>query len=99
MGQTQCFNWPAHPTPPNKREDWKVGSCGRIPTFPTFLRSDPKCRMYQNGMVLGCGGTGLVPCPGTFRGVQGGSGSVLGLRHPGVCEWSWMNVEMKLGFF
>ena len=65
--------------------------------FPTFLRSDPKCRMYQNGMVLGCGGTGLVP--GTFRGVQGSSGSDLGLRHPGVCEWSWMNVEMKLGVF
>lgn len=28
------------------------------------LRSDPKCRMFSNGMVLGCGNTGLAPCPG-----------------------------------
>lgn len=28
------------------------------------LRSDPKCRMFSNGMVLGCGNTGLASCPG-----------------------------------
>ena len=41
----------------------------------------------------------LSSLPRDVQGVQGCSGSDLGLIHPGVCEWSWMNVEMKLGFF